>query len=142
MRQFIRHPASVPIEITSCESSQLATGEALNISVGGLAFGSTRRAEKGEMVAVRIPGVRPVFESNAQVIWCNELPPGYELGVAFLDPEDAFRARMVEQVCQIEQYMLYVREHEHRELTAEQAAIEWIEKYAAHFPTSDSDTWH
>lgn len=37
-----------------------------------------------------------MFESVAKVAWCRETEHGYELGVEFLDQDDAFRARMVE----------------------------------------------
>ena len=42
--------------------------------------------------------------------------------------------RMVEQVCHIEHWKKEIREKEGRELTGEQAAMEWIKKYAKDFP--------
>jgi hypothetical protein len=57
----------------------------------------------------------------------------YEIGVAFEDSLDAFRIRMVEQVCQIERYRLSVLGCEGRELTTEEAAREWIARYADQF---------
>jgi hypothetical protein len=44
------------------------------------------------------------------------------------------RARMVEQVCHIENYKKVVYQAEGRLLTAEEAAMEWISKYASQFP--------
>jgi len=41
---------------------------------------------------------------------------------------------MVEQVCSIESYQKKIYETEGRRLTTEQAAMEWIAKYAAQFP--------
>jgi hypothetical protein len=41
---------------------------------------------------------------------------------------------MVEQVCHIETYRRTVAGTEGRELSAEQAALEWIAKFAASFP--------
>jgi len=40
----------------------------------------------------------------------------------------------VEQICHIEQYKRDMRDQEGRELTGEQAAYEWIERFAAEFP--------
>ena len=57
-----------------------------------------------------------------------------DLGVEFLDRRDAFRARMVEQVCHIENYRKTVYHTEGRVLAGKEAALEWIGKYAAHFP--------
>ena len=48
-----------------------------------------------------------------------------------------FRARMVEQVCHIEQYKHQVLKKEGRKLSGEEAALEWIQKYAPQFPGSD-----
>ncbi|HEU0077282.1 MAG TPA: hypothetical protein VFQ76_06510, partial [Longimicrobiaceae bacterium] len=56
------------------------------------------------------------------------------IGVQFLDAGDAFRARMVEQVCSIDRYRRQVREREGRELTGQEAAEEWIRDHAARFP--------
>ena len=64
---------------------------------------------------------------------------GYEVGVEFVMPDDEYRARMVEQLCYIEHYKRRVQAREGRELSGEQAAREWIEKYAAHFPDLDGD---
>ena len=43
----------------------------------------------------RYPGV---------VAWCRKQPDDYLVGIAFIDEDTLFRARMVEQVCQIEHY--------------------------------------
>ena len=73
----------------------------------------------------------------ARVAWCKEGEQDYELGVEFLDPDDAFRMRMVEQVCYIQQYTNDVAKQEDRHLTREEAAVEWIAKYAGEFPGED-----
>jgi hypothetical protein len=54
--------------------------------------------------------------------------------VTFLDAEVAFLARMVEQVCHIEDYRQSVSRIEGRQLSAEEAATEWIDRYARDFP--------
>jgi hypothetical protein len=140
MRQFIRHPATIPIEVSSAEP--LAQGTLRNVSLGGLAFQSEVRFEPEAIVSVRIPFVTPAFETRARVIWCSARNGRFELGVQFLDPRDAFVGRMVEQVCHIENYRKVVREKEGRQLSAEEAAAEWINKYAAQFPDPGPDGAH
>ena len=54
--------------------------------------------------------------------------------MSFIDAQDAFSARMVEQVCHIDDYRKSVRRLEGRELDAEEAAAEWISRHAAEFP--------
>ena len=134
MRHFIRHPADIPIEVSADAQLVHATRHIHNVSLGGLAFESDGGLEPGIIVEVRILFVRPMFETKARVVWCSAHEGGFELGVAFLDPEDAFRTRMVEQVCHIENYKKVVYQAEGRLLTAEEAAMEWIGKYAAQFP--------
>jgi len=45
-----------------------------------------------------------------------------------------FRLRMIEQICQIEHYRKEVKLVEGRDLSAEEAASEWISRYASDFP--------
>jgi hypothetical protein len=139
-RRFIRHPADVPIEVSM--GTEPGPGAAVqeagtrDVGLGGLAFECRTCPERGQLVEVRIPTVTPEFRTRARVVWCRRLAGSYEVGVSFLDSSDAFRARMVEQVCQIERYRREVRESEGRELSGADAAREWIGKYAAGFPSA------
>ena len=142
MRQFIRHPADIPIEVSADEQLPYAKHHVHNVSHGGLAFEFGRKLEPGVIVELRIPLVQPVFETKARVVWCSDSDGRIDLGVQFLDAEDAFRARMVEQVCYIENYKKAVYETEGRVLTVEEAAIEWIGKYASQFPNPGPDRRH
>lgn len=140
MRHFMRHPATIPIEVNVLHSSEQAQSQLCNVSGGGLSFESPFEAEAGALISLRIPCVSPVFESTAKVAWCREIASGYELGVEFLDQDDVFRARMVEQVCHIENYKEQVQKTEQRKLSSEEAAREWIAKFAEGF--SDPDCRH
>ena len=51
--------------------------------------------------------------------------------------DDEFSVRMVEQICRIEHYRADQRAHG-RILTSQQAAMEWIERYAEKFWRSES----
>lgn len=134
MRQFIRHPAEIPIEVRREDHPLQAASRMRNVSLGGLAFGSKQRLDPGTVVEVEIPFVMPGFKTTARVVWCNPRGGAFELGVEFLDAEDAFRGRMVEQVCHIEEYRRAVARDEGRTLSTEEAAAEWIAEYAARFP--------
>jgi hypothetical protein len=143
MRQFIRHPVDVPIEIDTDESGPPSALHTHDISRGGLAFRCDFEVMPGSHVEVRIPYVKPAFEARARVVWCRPHDAtSYELGVTFLDAEDAFLARMVEQVCHIEDYRQSVYRSEGRELSSEEAAMEWIEKYASEFPEMGPGNFH
>jgi len=64
----------------------------------------------------------------------------FEIGIQFLDENDSFRVRMVEQICHIEQYKQEVFDKDGRQLSGEQAAVEWIQKYATDFPGATEDS--
>jgi hypothetical protein len=132
-RKFIRHPSDIPIEV-DLESVVASRREYLqNISAGGLCFSSRVRLAPGTLIHVRIPLVRPTFECDGRVVWCEERETHYDVGAQFVQSSE-FRLRMVEQVCHIEHYKREVLVKDGRRLTSEEAAMEWIAKYAADFP--------
>ena len=133
-RAFIRHTAGVPIEVRAVPGSAARTQQSVNVSVGGLSFVSDEALEPGSTVGIRIAEVEPPFEARARVVWSTPEGGRYCIGAQFLDSSDAFRARMVEQVCSIERYRKEVEEREGRLLTTQEAASEWIGKYAGRFP--------
>jgi hypothetical protein len=142
MRQFIRHPSDIPIEIGARGRLAHATRSLSDIGLGGLAFCCDSALECGIVVEIRIPFVLPPFEMNGRVAWCRAHGSIFELGVAFLEQDDAFRARMVEQVCYIENYRAGIFLAEGRVLNSEEAAIEWIRKFAANFPSAGLEAVH
>jgi len=139
MRQFIRHPADIPIEVRIHQYLTYSEDNAVNVGIGGLAFCSKQKFAVGDIVDLRLPFVRPIFEAGARVAWCRSKGKSYELGVEFLDKEDAFLARMVEQICQIEHYQKEIYRAEGRLLSPEEAANEWISKFASQFPGSNGE---
>ncbi len=132
-RHFIRHPTEIPVEVRPANGDP-KPWRARDLSVGGLSFHANDSLTLGAVINLRISSVDPVFETDARVVWCREVANGFDLGVAFLSAEDAFRARLVEQVCHIESYRRTLLEEEGRTLTPEAAAREWIARFAAAFP--------
>lgn len=138
-RKFIRHTADVPIEVRVVADGDATTRHGVNVSFGGLAFESDGYIEPGSTIDIRIAAVEPVFEAHARVAWCRRERTCFQVGVQFLDSSDAFRSRMIEQVCSIERYRREVRRNEGRILSTEEAAVEWINKYAGRFPDAEPD---
>jgi hypothetical protein len=133
-RRFIRHTADVPIEVRTVPGSAPQTQPAINVSEGGLSFISETDIPIGTTIEIRIAEVQPPFEAHARVVWMRSEDDAYCIGVQFLDADDVFRARMVEQVCAIESYRRKIESQEGRLLTRDEAAQEWITKYAGRFP--------
>ncbi len=134
MRQFIRHPSTIPIHYQLQEVVGDSKEYLRNISEGGLCFISHSKVELGVMIDISIPLVDPRFHAAGMVVWCHEKPGGFEVGVHFDNPQVEFAVRMVEQVCQIEQYKQQILEQDGRKLSGEEAAMEWIENFADRFP--------
>ncbi len=138
-RQFIRHASEVPIEYcVTTEPPHCNLDVVNNVSQGGLSFHSENYIEPDQWLHLYIPIHENYFETDAKVCWCEKTHDSdktqYNIGVRFCNKDEAFSARMVEQVCYIEEYKKKVREKEGRQLSSDQAAAEWIEKYAETFP--------
>jgi c-di-GMP-binding flagellar brake protein YcgR len=138
-RRYIRHTINVPLEVTASGTMQNAAELSVNLSHGGLAFASEECLAAGSLIELRIPTVDPPFDAKARVVWCRPENSKYLVGVEFLDKADAFRSRMVEQVCTIEEYRQQVRRAEGRTLSSQEAAEEWIVKYAGAFPHAEPE---
>ncbi|MCX5781485.1 MAG: PilZ domain-containing protein [Elusimicrobia bacterium] len=133
-RNFARHPLDIPIEIQMDEVAASEHEYLIDISAGGLCFKSKIGLKKGKIIHIKIPLIKPIFEAEGEVMWSKKRNDHYDVGIRFVQDIDAFRIRMVEQVCHIQQYKDDVKEKEGRALNGTQAAIEWIRKYAAKFP--------
>ncbi len=138
IRKFIRHPADVPIQVTldwvEDEDDDNADQTITNVSLGGLAFNSSKPLEVLQRVRISIPVLQQENHLVGNVVWCDESSSGYEIGIEFEHSRDVFRLRMIEQICHIEHYRKEVEQQEGRKLSSQEAAKEWISKYAGDFP--------
>ena len=105
-----------------------------NVSLGGLSFISGQAIEVGQKVSVCIPILKQDNRLAGTVVWCEKSKNGYEIGLEFEGKKDVFRLRMIEQICHIEHYRKEIKIVEGRELNSEEAAKEWISRYAGDFP--------
>jgi hypothetical protein len=138
IRKFIRHPSDVPIQVSldwvDDENDETVDQTITNVSLGGLAFLSQNPIEVLERVRVSIPVLNQENNLVGNVVWCEKSDNGYEIGIEFEKSRDVFRLRMIEQICHIEHYRKEILRVEGRDLSAGEAAREWISKYAGDFP--------
>ena len=134
MRNYMRHPSDIPIKIKMTHD-KAQNRRMQNVRYGGLAFDSSQPIAHGTIIRIHIDNVQPQFEAEGVVRRCSQEGDHYVVGIEFTHKNDVFVARMVEQVCHIEHYKKQVKEQEGRELTTQQAASEWIAKFAADFPS-------
>lgn len=136
MRTYIRHPADVPVQIEIQSEKTYVQREIRDVSHGGLAFVSDSFISPGEQIRICIDVVDPRFEAHGIVTHCRMKSEQYQfiVGVEFIYRDDLYIARMVEQICHIQHYKRQVALLEGRELSIQEAASEWISKYASRFP--------
>lgn len=137
MRQFIRHPLAIPIQVSHSDTETMLDTQ--NMGIGGLALVCNQSMNPGTLVQISIPYIEPQFATNARVVWCRDCANGTELGVEFLNSDDAYRTRMIEQICHIENYRKQQLKDHGRMLTAQEAALEWVNQFAAVFPNPEQD---
>lgn len=134
LRRYIRHPSRMPIRFDLHGDLDRCDDYLRNVSEGGLCFATRFALDAGLPIRLMIPLLGQDYEIEGLVAWCRATAAGYEVGVRFLSPQDRFSARMVEQLCYIEDYRQQVEREEGRSLTSEQAAREWIARFAEQFP--------
>ena len=145
VRKYIRHPADVPIqvslELVGDDTDDSADETLTNLSLGGLSFISGKPLEILATVRVSIPVLEQEQEQEQEsnltgkVVWCEKSGDGFEIGLQFEGKSDLYRLRMIEQICHIEHYRKQIKLAEGREISPEEAAREWISKYADEFPS-------
>ena len=117
MRRYPRHPSSIPIELVAQQQSPLGPIRMDNVGTGGIACAVARPLPVGAQVQLRIPLVWPDYHGRGVVVWCRPESDGYEVGIQF-DADEAFKSKMVQQLCQIEEYRRAMRDRG-RELDGE-----------------------
>jgi len=135
-RRYIRHPSDIPIEYSVAEDNSVQAQPLADVGMGGLSFHVDAPVEIGLHLQLCIPSIRPDLKIESIVSWCEQGEQGYQVGIEFLKDQDRFTMRMVEQICHIEAYRHQILEKEGRELTAAEAAREWIGLYAEDFPAA------
>ncbi|MGE8499234.1 MAG: PilZ domain-containing protein [Pseudomonas sp.] len=139
MRRFLRHPSEMPVELVLRKQAFVPKQRLNNISLGGVACNSSRGFRRGSAVELRIPLFGDQARYPGVVAWCRKLSDEYLVGVAFVDEDTLFRARMVEQVCQIEQYRHLCELKSGEQMPIESAAQEWIAQHAPEFSHASFD---
>ena len=135
IRRHVRHVTGIPIEITVDfdRSFRAENDNVSNVSLGGLSFIASDRLDVGDSIQVKIPVLNEEHSMEGLVVWCNKTAKGYEVGLEFNDPDEVERLRMIEQISQIETFRRDLEKREGRKLDSEQAAREWVSKYAGEF---------
>lgn len=66
------------------------------------------------------------------VAWCLRRKHGYLVGIAFIDEQTLFKARMGEQVCQIERFYRQQKPQVEQQ-SVDALALEWLDQHATEY---------
>ena len=137
IRKYARHITGIPIEVSQDHTPvKLIDSEdetITNVSLGGLSFIATERLDIDEEIMVRFPVLRQDTELGGKVVWCEKTHRGYEVGLEFDNPKEIDRLKLIEHICHIEHYRKEIEIREGREINCEQAAREWVSRFADNF---------
>ena len=129
---IIQHPDEFPIELQGLGAdAHPRTSSSLQLRCH-----SSTPFHSGDTVLIKIPSVDSDMEVNGTVSSCQDHPNGYKLDISFANPDALMRIRMLEQLCYIQRYRRYVLSVEGRDLSTQDAALEWIGRYAHLFPAA------
>lgn len=127
----------MPVEVRRVGTAEPLSSRLQDISCAGLSFRSREPLAEGEVVEIHLKVLGHEVNACGSVSWCHEVEPGgvWRIGVLLSDEQTRHAVRMIEQLCHIELYREQQR-HKGRQLDIEQAAHEWIARYAAGFPSA------
>ena len=104
MRKYIRHPIDIPVSIEK-EADQTNTQMTLqNCSQGGLCLRTSTTFALESRVVISMPLIASDVGLHGIVRWSIQHTDYNEIGIEFLNADDFFRVRMIEQLCYIKHY--------------------------------------
>lgn len=103
-RRFIRHPAQIPIRVSSVDDFK-SVKHTQNVSLGGLAFESEQKLDLDELIEISIM-VDPQVTLLGRVAWCRPKgeDEGFEVGVEFVETSMGKKEQVVDEMCLVERY--------------------------------------
>jgi hypothetical protein len=136
-RQFLRHPMDVPLRCVIRTQADEITGGVRDISDGGAAFFASKKFRKGLAVELSFPVFKDGPAISGKIVWSmadKDSPGSHINGVKFADNRDKKMLRLVEQICHIMSYRVMQEHLTGKTMSADEAAREWLGKYADTFP--------
>ena len=139
MGRFLPHPDDIPVEITRRKQPSLSRHKLHSISLAGVSCNTDRAWRRGTAVDMYMPSLGESAHYPGYIAWCEKQPKGYRIGVALIDEQTLFGARMGEQVCQIEHYSRLQQRQNSCPQDLEALALEWVSHHATEFSQATLD---
>ncbi|BCD97507.1 hypothetical protein [Marinagarivorans cellulosilyticus] len=132
---FIKHPSDIPLDFSIEPSPSYATAQMLNVHDGGMVFETRRSLPIGAKIHLTVNLRGTALNLHGVITHCISVGESRcDVGVQFEEDNEHYAMRMIEQACHIEHYRQLLSETSGRELTEDEAAAEWIARFAAYFP--------
>ncbi|MGH8437617.1 MAG: PilZ domain-containing protein [Pseudomonas sp.] len=142
MRGYLPHPDDVPVELALRRSSSLFRQRLHTISLGGIACNHPRAYRRGMAIEMIIPSLGESARYPGYVAWCQKQQDGYRVGIAFIDEQALFGARMSEQVCQIQHLYQQQALDESTPPDLNALAAQWVSLHAGEFSEASLEATH
>ena len=100
-RKYIRHPAEISVEYRISGEQEVKINTTKDISFGGLCFQGQSYIEPGTTLKLKFPSIHAEYEVTGRVAWCSRKKGYVEMGLEFLDENEAYRATLIEEICHL-----------------------------------------
>ena len=97
-RRYIRHPAEISVEYRIAGEQTKQTELTKDISFGGIRFQGQSYIEPGTILNLTFPTIHRKYEVAGRVVWCSQKKDYVEVGLQFLDENEAYRAQLIEEI--------------------------------------------
>ncbi|WP_442113400.1 PilZ domain-containing protein [Pseudomonas sp. NUPR-001] len=142
MRGYLPHPDDIPVELTLRPSPSLFRQRLHTISLGGIACNHPRAYRRGMAIEMIIPSLGESARYPGYVAWCQKQRDGYRVGIAFIDEQALFGARMSEQICQIQHLYQQLALAEASPPDLDALARQWVSLHAGEFSEANLEASH
>ncbi|OGW89144.1 MAG: hypothetical protein A3E74_06210 [Omnitrophica bacterium RIFCSPHIGHO2_12_FULL_44_12] len=143
-RAIYRHKVELPIKYRlkgdgkkEKSSDHIAIRRSItkDVTPEGLLLLSTEKFEPQTVLVLNIPTPGKEFLIDGRVVHVVQDPESgqYRTGIHFLNPDDAFKVKMAEQLLQILAFQKSLSLKESRQVSEEEAAQRWIVEHSESF---------
>ena len=101
-RELYRIQLRVGERVTLTVADEEVSVKMLNLSAGGLGILSQQELPLGQQLVLAIGIPDPSSEIEAEVVWVEQDGDRYRMGLRFLNSNESFRQRMIQQMYRLE----------------------------------------
>ena len=134
-RKYMRHPFHVPLQLKRVEPAKNHRFSTSDLSPGGLQFLSQEQLEEGDQLELSFPVKDQRFCLRGKIAYCikDGLTGMYRTGLEFLNASEAFRAKLAEEILEIELFRKKMIRDLAREVSEAEASEFWVRQRAKQF---------